>query len=128
MSASRIVSICGICILALVVFLNVARGKKAQTFDGVFIRILPREEFYPGATGCPVSGTPYWLVSNSVFDENTSFDVEHLFQRVQGAWRVMFIGDLSRIGRYGNLGRYWRVVRVSSVLRVERLDSCENIA
>jgi hypothetical protein len=124
MSASRIVPICAICVLLLVVFLNAVRGKKAQTFDGVFVRMLPREEFYPGVTRCPLSGTSYWLMSNSEFDEQTTMDAKDLARHVQGVWRVRFIGDLSSIGRYG---RYWRVVRVSSVLRVERLDSCENL-
>jgi hypothetical protein len=124
MSASRIIPICGIFVLALAIFLKFALGKKAQTFDGVLIRLLPREEFYPKAISCPVSGTPYLLVSNSELDQSTTMTTEDLVRRVQGAWRVRFSGDLSAIGRYG---KYWRVVRVTTVYRIERLDSCKNI-
>ena len=123
MSASRIVPICGICLLALAAFLNIAREKKAQTFDGIYVRVLPREEFYPGATHCPVRGMAYWLEANAEFHERTrENDLESLLQ--PGAWRVRFIGDLSAIGRHG---RYWRIVRVSSVLMAEKLELCENI-
>jgi hypothetical protein len=122
MPASRIIPICAILALVLAIFLNFAMGKKAQTFDGVFIRALPREEFYSGATGCPVRGTPYLLVSNSELEQSTP--IEDLLQSVPGAWRVKFRGDLSAIGRYG---KYWRIVRVTTVLRVQRLDACKNI-
>jgi len=124
MSASRVIPICGICVLALAAFLNFAMGKKGQTFDGVLVRVLPREEFYSGATGCPVSGTPYLLVSNSELDQSTPMSTQDLTRGVQGAWRVRFRGDLSTIGRYG---KYWRTVRVTAVYRVERLDSCKYI-
>jgi hypothetical protein len=118
------IPICSISVLALAIFLNFAMGKKAQTFDGVLIRVLPREEFYPRATGCPVTGTPYLLISNSELEQSTSMSIEDFSQHVQGAWRVRFRGDLSAIGRYGE---YWRLVRVTTVYSVERLDSCKNI-
>jgi hypothetical protein len=124
MSASRIIPIFGIFIIGLAVFLNFARGKKGQTFDGVLIRRLPSEEFFPGTTGCPVSGTPYILQSNQELNDSTPMSLDALDQRVQGVWRIRFGGDLSAIGRYG---KYWRVVRVTTVYKVEKLESCNSI-
>jgi hypothetical protein len=127
MQANRIVPISGICVLALVVLLNFAREQKAQTFDGVYVRGPLRSEFYPRATGCSVSGTPYWLVSNDELDSQTPLGPE-LLEGVPDVWQVRFVGDLSRIGTYDGLSRrYWRIVRVTSSLRVARLDSCRNI-
>jgi len=124
MSASRIIPIVGIFIVGLTIFLNFARGKKAQTFDGVLIRRLPIEEFFPGATGCPVSGIPYVLQPNSELANSTPMSIDDLDQRVQGVWRIRFGGDLSAIGRYG---KYWRTVRVTTVYKVEKLESCNSV-
>ena len=123
-SASRITPIFAIFIIGLAAFLNFARGKKGQTFDGVLIRRLPIEEFFPGATGCPVSGTPYVLHSSPELNDSTPMGLDALEQRVQGVWRIRFRGDLSAIGRYG---KYWRIVRVTTVYKVEKLESCNSI-
>jgi hypothetical protein len=101
-----------------------ARGKKSQIFDGVLILRLPIEEFFPGATGCPVSGTPYVLHSNPELNDSTPISLEALDQPVQGVLRIRFEGDLSAIGRYG---KYWRIVRVTTVYKVEKLESCNSI-
>jgi hypothetical protein len=122
--ASRIFPVFAICVLALIAVISTAKGRKDQVLDGVFVRILPDGEFYPGATDCSVSGTPWWVHSNSEFAGATPFDFESLSHRVLGIWRVRFVGDVSAIGRYG---RYWRVVTVKSVLSVKKLESCKNI-
>ena len=127
MQPGRIVPISGICILAVAIFLNFAREQKAHTFEGVYVRGPLRSEFYPRATGCPVNGTAYWLVSNDELDLQTRPSPESL-EGVPDLWQVRFVGDLSRIGKYEGLyRRYWRIVRVTSALRVARLDSCRNI-
>ena len=127
-SASRIVPICSICVLALAALINSARGRKKQTFDGIFVRTGPSEEFYPGAKNCSVSGIPYLVLSNPELEERTSITTDDLFHNMRGVWRVRFTGDLSPIGMYERAWRrYWRTVRVSSVLRAERLDSCKDL-
>lgn len=104
--------------------MRMASGNKNQVFDGVFVRIALDGEFYPGATSCSVSGTPWWLHSNAEFAGATSFDIDSLYKPIQGVWRVRFVGDVTALGRYG---KYWRVVTVKSVLKVEKLDSCKNM-
>ncbi len=123
-SASRIIPIFGIFVIGLAGFLNFAREKKGQTFDGVLVRRLPVQEFFPGATGCPISGIPYVLHSNPELDNSTQMSIEDIYQPVQGIWRIRFGGDLSAIGRYG---KYWRVVRVITLYKVEKLESCNGI-
>jgi len=127
MSASRIVPLGCICVLALAVLLRTAGGKKAQTFDGVFVRALTYSEFYQGAKGCTLDETPLFVVPGSDLEQQTPMPIENLFRPIAGEWRVRFVGDLSPIGRYGKYKKYWRTVRVTSVLRVEPLDSCENL-
>jgi hypothetical protein len=121
---TRLLTICGVCILTAALFVEVARGKKSQTFDGIFVRADFQEHFYPGRTRCPVGGFPWWLDSNPEFDARTTMDVNSIYAQVQGVWRVRFIGDLSRIGRYAG---YWRIVHVTQVVRIEKLTSCEGL-
>jgi hypothetical protein len=125
MSADRVVPVVGLCVLALIAFFLFAKEKKNQILDGVFIRVNLRTEFYPGIKNCPVSGSPYWLVPNSEFDQGVS--TSDLKRLVRGGWRVKVAGDVSRLGFYGLQGKYWRQLDVTRLLKVEELDSCENV-
>jgi hypothetical protein len=111
-------------VLISVLVLQVARGKNNQKCDGILVRTLFYNDFYSGATGCSVNGTPWRLHSNSTLEMVTGFDPDRLSHRVLGVYRVRFIGDVSPIGIRG---KYWREVTVKTPLEVQQLDSCNNI-
>jgi len=127
MSASRFAPIFAISLLGLIAFTLFARGKDNQTLDGVYVRFDSLSEFYPGIENCPISGSAYWLVSNSEFDGYVRVrgsDLQHFFR---SAWRVRITGNISRIGSYGFRGRYWREIQVSHVFHAKEIVPCPGI-
>lgn len=80
MSASRIVPILLLGLLAFAALVHRLTGRKNQTFGGVIVQDVSTYEFYPNAKDCNHRGTPYVLLPNERFREvvATSTDVEHI--------------------------------------------------
>jgi hypothetical protein len=112
--------------LALALYLDITRGKKNQTFDGLYVRAYERSDFCPGVKACPVVGKPYWLEPTPTFYEQVrSHGIES--RDLWGAWRLHFTGDLSSRGSYGHLGNYDREVRVENLDSVARIKPCAGL-
>jgi hypothetical protein len=116
---TRIVPLFALSVLLLAGIVEVAGPRVGQNFDGVVVEKFPLYEFYPNVKGCPIRGTPYWLVPNDNLRQQMTIHFDRLFQ---GTWRVKFHGNLSRVGRYGYGDNYWREVRVVDVYQVMELD------
>src|SRR5712692_9966082 len=100
MSASRIVPILLLGLLALAALVHGLMGRKNQTFDGVIVQDVSTYEFYPNAKDCNYRGTPYVLLPNERFHEvvaNGSTDAEHMDRLLHGTWRAKLNGNLSAI-------------------------------
>jgi hypothetical protein len=100
MSASRIVPILLLGLLALAALVHGLTGRKNQTFDGVIVQDVSTYEFYPNAKDCDHRGTLYVLLPNERFREvvATSTDVEHIDRLLHGTWRARLNGNLSPVG------------------------------
>jgi hypothetical protein len=100
MSASRIVPILLLGLLAFAALVHGLMGRKNQTFDGVIVQDVSTYEFYPNAKDCDHRGTLYVLLPNERFREvvATSTDVEHIDRLLHGTWRARLNGNLSPVG------------------------------
>jgi hypothetical protein len=127
MKPPTVVPIACIALLLAAVLVNTARAKTDQTFDGVVVQTLNKYEFYPDATSCSLTGTPYILVPNADFDREVRYsaDAEHLERLFHVGWKVKLKGNLSRFGVYGLetglKSGYWRELDVSRVDDVKLL-------
>ena len=118
MSASRIVPILLLGLLALAALVHGLMGRKNQAFDGVIVQDVSTYEFYPNAKDCNYRGTPYVLLPNERFREVVaiSTDAEHIDRLLHGTWRASLNGNLSPVGwhKYGK--NYWRELSVNYVI------------
>jgi len=90
MSASRIVPILLLGLLAFAALVHGLMGRKNQALDGVIVQDVSTYEFYPNAKDCNYRGTPYVLLPNERFREVVaiSTDVEHIDRLLHGTWRA----------------------------------------
>lgn len=118
MSASRIVPILLLGLLALTALVHGLLGKKNQTFDGVIVQDLTTYEFYPNARDCNYRGTPYVLLPNQRFHDvvATSADIDHIDHLFHATWRAKLNGNLSAVGWHRYRKNYWRELSVNYVV------------
>ena len=118
MSASRIVPILLLGLLALAALVHGLIGKKNQTFDGVVVQDFTTYEFYPNAKDCNYRGTPYVLLPNERFHEvvTASADTDHIDHLLHGTWRAKLNGNLSAVGWHRYRKNYWRELSVNYVV------------
>src|SRR5258708_26900182 len=110
MSASRIVPILLLGLLALAALVHGLTGRKNQTFDGVIVQDVSTYEFYPNAKDCNHRRTPYVLLPNERFSEAVaiSTDVEHIDRLLHGTCRARLTGNLSPAPSHKSLKDYCR--------------------
>src|SRR6266568_2444182 len=119
MSASRIVPILLLGLLAFAALVHGMMGRKNQTFDGVIVQDVSTYEFYPNAKDCNYRGTPYVLLPNERFREvvsTGSTDVEHIDRLLHVTWRAKLNGNLSAIGWHKYRKNYLRELSVNYVI------------
>jgi hypothetical protein len=128
MSASRIVPVLLLAVLALAALVHALRGKKNETFDGVIVMDVMTYEFYPNAKDCNLRGTPYVLLPNARFREivtTGSTDIEHIDRLFHGTWRAKLNGNLSPIGWHKYRKTYWRELSVNYVVDAVSMSCSE---
>src|SRR6266480_2400185 len=118
MSASRIVPILLLGLLAFAALVSGLMGRKNQTLDGVIVQDVSTYEFYSNAKDCNYRGTPYVLLPNERFREVVaiSADVEHIDRLLHGTWRARLNGNLSPVGWHKYRKNYWRELSVNYVI------------
>jgi hypothetical protein len=99
-------------------FLNWARGRAGRTYDGTAQWPGDRSEFF-AAGKC--SASPWWLETNS----GATYEIRRRWEALgrPAAVRVIFVGDVTSLGRYGSNGKYWREVRPQTVIDVLALTA-----
>jgi len=113
-------------LISIAAFWQVSKGKRNQNLQGIYLVAFERSDFYPNVTGCPPSGTRYWLdpSSNPEFSHQLR-DLPDDGQAVSyRAVYLRFVGDVSGLGQHGHLGQYWREVEVTKLLEIKKVDGC----
>ena len=118
MSASRIVPILLLGLLAFAALVHGLMGRKNQTLGGVIVQDVSTYEFYPNAKDCNYRGTPYVLLPNDRFRDVVaiSADIEHIDRLLHGTWRARLNGNLSPVGWHKYRKNYWRELSVNYVI------------
>jgi tetratricopeptide (TPR) repeat protein len=118
MSASRIVPILLLGLLAFAALVHGLMGRKNQAFDGLIVQDVSTYEFYPNAKDCNYRGTPYVLLPNDRFRDVVaiSTDAEHIDRLFHGTWRARLNGNLSPVGWHKYRKNYWRELSVNYVI------------
>jgi hypothetical protein len=128
MSASRIVPILLLGLLAFVGLLLWGMAKKNEVLEGVVVQDVSTYEFYSDAKDCNYRGSPYVILPNERFHEifvTSSGDLGHLNRIFHSTWRAKLIGNLSAIGWHKYRKTYWRELSVNSVIDAVQLGCGE---
>jgi hypothetical protein len=103
-------------IIAFAFLLNWSRGRDGGSYDGTAEWRADRSEFYLQGS---CSSSPWWLDTQA---EGT-YEIQKRWEALgkPAAVRVVFVGDLTMLGRFGNDGKYWRAIRPRAVIDVTPL-------
>jgi hypothetical protein len=110
-----------IVLVAMVLFLNWARGNDGRTYYGTAEWIGEQSKFYLNGK---CSASPWWMSSEA---EGT-YEIRKRWEDLgrPAAVKVVFVGDVTKIGRWGQNGKFWREVSPRQVIEVLPLPgACE---
>lgn len=119
---AKFVIILAIVAASTALLLNWARARTGQMLDGTAQWAFEKSQFFPNAK---CSESPWWL-------DPGADGTEEIYKRWEAlgkppAARIIFVGDVSEIGRWGHLGQYWRQVRPRRVIDVLPLkQACQH--